>query len=108
MAALVAFAQFVMAAERCMVIHEPAAAEQQMSGDEQCDAMPMDQASCLAQCLGGDESVTTLTALSTGAIAPAPAWLDFTLPATRFVSVQREAPPPCGPPLQILYCSYQS
>ena len=108
MAALVAFAQFAMAAERCMIVHEPASAEHQMSSDEQCDAMPMDKASCLAQCLGGDESVSTLNPLFIAAIAPAPAWMDFTLSGTRFVSVEHEAPPPCGPPLQILYCSYQS
>ena len=109
-AALTAFAQFVMAAEPCMLMHQPPTSmeHQVAAADEQCEAMPMDKASCLAQCLGGDESVSTLTSLFTAAMAPAMAWMDFTLAGTRFVAVAERDAPPCGPPLQILYCSYQS
>ena len=89
LAALVVFAQFAMASGECHVA-------------------PMDEASCLAQCLGGDETVSKLAQHATAAIAAAPASLDFTLPATRFVPLPERDAPRGGPPLQILYCSYQS
>lgn len=109
LAALTAFAQLAMAAEPCMLVHQPATPMQhEVAADEQCDAMPMDAAACLAQCLASDESVSGSGPLSVAAAAPAAPSMDFTLAGSRAVpSASREAPP-CGPALQILYCSYQS
>jgi len=108
LAALTVFAQFAMAAEPCMLVHQPATSLQhEVAADEQCDAMPMEAAACLAQCLAGDESVSAGGPL-VAAMAPAPTSPDFTLPGSRTVLPASYEAPPCGPPLQILYCSYQS
>ena len=106
-AALLAFGQFVMAAEPCMLAHEPPPVQHEAMAEDRCDAMPMDRAACLTQCLAQDESVSTLSSLFTAVSSAPPPALDFSLAATQVARRFERTAPPIARPLQILYCSYQ-
>ena len=107
LATLVAFAQFAMATEPCRLAHEPVRHE--MAADDHCQTTPMDPASCLAQCLGQDEGVSSVSPIFDAVItsAPVPAF-DFSMAAADVTRPVEPFVPPGSRPLQILYCTYLS
>lgn len=110
MASLLLLMQFAMAAQACMLAPAVSAgASQQAMSEAECDGTPMDGAACRVRCFAQDQTAASLDQHFHA--VPASAHIVsaiFTLPAIRSAS-----PPlsvsrlPVGPPLQILYCSYQ-
>lgn len=109
MAGLVLFAQLAMAAQACVLAQTAPGASQAAIAEAGCDGMPMDEAACLARCLMQDQAAASVDQHSQLIAAPAamPA-AAFVLPRARYSSPPPSASRlPCGPPLQILFCSYQ-
>ena len=107
-AGLLLFAQHVSATQVCMLVPDragTASAEQMSDG---CDATPMGPVNCSAHCQHADQSATS-GADKLQFVAPV-AYTSLAVP-----SVARIHPPqrasasrlPGGPPLRVLFCSYQ-
>lgn len=107
-AAVLLFAQFAVASQACMVMHQQAGTQHAMT--EECDGTPMNDDSCLAQCIAQDQVSSTLEHHFTAAPPViARAAPDFPLVATLAPTrLLPDAPLPAGPPLQVLFCSYQT
>lgn len=109
-AGLLFFSQIASAAQACnFAMAGSLASSVQVMSDEGCDGMPMDAAVCRVRCLSQDQSaaapdqpwqaVTVIGPVQHAAIMPIAARCP-----SQSVS---EARPPGGPPLRILYCSFQ-
>ena len=96
LAGVLLFAQFAVASQACMVAQQHA-------------GMPRDDA-CLAQCIAEDQAVSSLEHhFSAMPAVAASASLDFPLVATQASArLLSDAPLPAGPPLEVLFCSYQN
>ena len=105
-AGLLLFAQIATAAQACMLA-EPWAP--QTMSEAGCDGMPMDGAECAARCGAQVQAPAPDHSFHADQAAAANYLPSFVLPAVREVTrlVPRHSPGPAGPPLQVLYCSYQ-
>ena len=106
-AALLLFAQIATATQACMLA-QPNAPQQTMS-EAGCDGMPMDAAECAVRCGVQVQAPAPDHSFHADQVAAANFFLPFALPAVREASpwVPRRSAGPAGPPLQILYCTYQ-
>ena len=107
-AGLLLFAQIAIAAQACMLAQPPFAPQQAMS-EAGCDGMPMDAAECAARCGAQVQAPAPDHSFHADQVAAANFFLPFALPAVREASrwIPRHSAGPAGPPLQILYCTYQ-
>jgi hypothetical protein len=111
MVGLVLFTQLVLSAQACML---PQPTPAQAFGDamamEQCNDVPMDRTTCLAHCLQHDQASGPSVHFQIDATVPSVAPV-VNLSALRQLDFSGRASPvpPCsvGPPLQILFCSFQ-
>ena len=107
---LLLFAQFASAAQGCMLARAPAgpATAEQMAA-EGCDGAPMDAAACLARCLEADQSAAShddnLQFVLPSAFTSA---TDFVVPRVWVSQSATVLHLPAGPPLRVLFCSYQT
>jgi hypothetical protein len=106
-AALLLSTQLAMAAAGCTL---SSGAPAQAGAEAGCGDMPMDQGVCLACCVAGDQAAATpdqpfhllAASASIGAATSA-------IPDDRAFAPQgRAVDVPRGPPLRILFCSYQT
>ena len=107
-AGLLLFAQIVTAAQACTLAAQPFAPQHAMS-DASCDGMPLDAAECLAHCGAQEQAAAPDHSFHVDQVAVANFIAPFALPAIRGTSrlAPWKCPGPAGPPLQVLYCSYQ-
>lgn len=107
-AALLLSTQLAMAAAGCTLSF---GAPTQAGAEAGCAGMPMDQDVCLACCVAGDQAAASpdqpLYFLAPSASIAA---ATFAIPDDRAVAFQGRAVdvPRGGPPLRILFCSYQT
>lgn len=108
---LLLFAQFAVSAQACMLPQpSPAHAFGDAMAAEDCEGVPMPGAACLAQCLKDDQANSS-----------ADFHFHVVLPAVRAISADmalRSLDPSAasaavryssnGPPLQVLFCSFQT
>jgi hypothetical protein len=107
-AGLLLFAQVAMAAQACMLGKAGSAGASQQMAMAGCEGVPMDAGACLARCLAADQAAASLDhhfyfvppSLSIGSAS-------FALHGTQ-APVAHALPVPGGPPLRILFCSYQT
>jgi hypothetical protein len=108
-AGLLLFTQLAMAAQACMLAKAgPAGASQQMAMAG-CKGMPMDAGACLARCLAVDQAAASLDQhFHFAPPSPSIGSASFALHGTQAPVAHVSAlPVPGGPPLRILFCSYQ-
>ena len=107
-AGLLVFAQVAIAAQACMLAERSLALQQAMS-EAGCDGIPVDTTECAARCGAQAQAAVPDHSFHADQIAAADFSPPFISPAVREVSrlVPRHSPGPAGPPLQVLYCSYQ-
>jgi hypothetical protein len=106
-AGLLLFTQLAMAAQACMLMKSGPASQEMVMAE--CDGVPMDKGVCLARCLAGDQvSVSpdhhaqfTLSSASTGQAGFAPAENRVSSAHVAAFHISH------GPPLRIIFCSYQ-
>ena len=105
-AGLLFFAQFTSAAQACMLAQPSAPQTMSEAG---CDGMPMDGAECAARCGAQVQAPAPYHFFHADQVAVANFFAPFALPAIREAPrlVPRQSPGPAGPPLRVLYCSYQ-
>src|SRR5258706_5642406 len=103
--------QLFLSAQACMLpAPDPARAFSDAMATEDCEGAPMGQNACLAHCLSADQIASTPQDIHFHAISP-PAPPVVVLSALR--QIDRSAPSwlvprsTDGPPLQILFCSFQ-
>jgi len=110
MAGFLLFAQAVVAAQAC-TLTKPIAVHLLNSDDpaNDCEGVLLGKRLCLAHCLHADRAsqAVDLHFLAvappvTEVVSPVPSWQDVRAPVS-FSSVSA-----VGPPLQILFCSYQT
>ena len=109
-AGLLLFTQLVLAAQACMLPrHDPAHAFGDAMASGECEGVPMDRAMCLADCLKTDQASSSAYFILDVILPPASPVAELT--ALRPVdqpAIHAPAPYcPSGPPLQILFCSFQ-
>ncbi len=93
LASVLLFAQFAVASQACMLAH-----------------LSTDDENCVAQCVVEDESVSSLDQ-HFSAVPPVVSSASIDFPLAVAQTPQRllsDTPLPAGPPLQVLFCSYQS
>ena len=99
-AGLLLFAQFALAAQACVPVHE----------DQGCEGMPAGSGACLAHCVAQDQSAASLEQHFHA--VPASAAVAFTVfapcAAQHAAAPARDARLRSAPSLQILYCSFQT
>jgi hypothetical protein len=105
-AGLLLFTQLAMSAEACMLA-KSSPAPQAMA---ECDGAPMDNGVCLPRCLAGEQAAVSLdhhapfvlpsVSIGTASFALAESRASLAHVAAFHV--------PRGPPLRILFCSYQT
>src|SRR5258705_5566724 len=105
------FTQLFLSAQACMLpAPEPARAFGDAMATEGCDGVPMEQTTCLAHCLSADQIASTPQDVHFHAISP-PVSPVVTLSALRQIDLSAPSWPVArstdGPPLQILFCSFQ-
>ena len=107
-ASLLVFAQIAIAAQACMLAERSSALQQAMS-EAGCDGIPVDTTECAARCGAQAQAAAPDHSFHADQVAVANFFAPFALPAIREASrlVPRQSPGPAGPPLQVLYCSYQ-
>jgi hypothetical protein len=110
-AGLLLFTQLAMAAQACMLAKAgPAISAEQAMATAGCEGMPpMDQRVCAAHCIAGDQAAASLDH-HFHFVPPSPSigWASFALHGTQAVAHVSALPVPAGPPLRILFCSYQT
>jgi hypothetical protein len=105
-------AQIALAAGSCMM--QPATIPAQATGEvmamDDCVAAPTDPAACLVNCLKADQPASysvdyqfSLALLSLSAVGPLPALPQPDTPVSRLHVPSLTG----GPPLQVLFCSFQ-
>jgi hypothetical protein len=111
-AGLLLFSQLVLSAQACMLPGSNLAyVFNDAMATEGCDGVPMDKGTCLADCLKADQASGRPVDFHFDAIVP-PASLIARLSALRLAD--SSSPSSCfshypsGPPLQILFCSFQT
>ena len=111
MAGLLLFTQLALAAQACMLPRpNPAHAFSDAMATEPCEGVPMNRAICLADCLKADQASLSIDYhfdLILPQATPLAEWyaLQQVDPSARVLAVSRC---PIGPPLQILFCSFQT
>lgn len=110
-AGLLLFTQLVLAAHACMMPQpNPAHAFSDAMTSGECEGVPMDRATCLADCLKTDQASFSAKVHFDVILPPASPVAE--LAALRQVdhpAILAPAPYcPSGPPLQILFCSFQT
>lgn len=108
---LLLFAQLVLAVQACMLPRaDPAHAFGEAMASGECGGVPMDRATCLADCLKTDQANFSVKFHFDAILRPASPIAD--LSALRQVDRPAIHAPdaycPSGPPLQILFCSFQT
>jgi hypothetical protein len=108
---LLLFAQLALAAQACMLPRaDPAHAFSDAMASGECEGVPMDRATCLADCLKTDQASPSVNFHLDVILPPASPVAGLT--ALRLVDyrvIHAPAPYcPSGPPLQILFCSFQT
>jgi hypothetical protein len=110
-AGLLLFTQLVLAAQACMMPQpNPAHAISDAMASGECDGVPMDRATCLADCLKADQASSS-TKIHFDVILPPASPVAELTPLRQFDQPAihaRTAYCPSGPPLQILFCSFQT
>jgi hypothetical protein len=111
-AGLLLFTQLAMAAQACMLAKAgPAPSLGQAMATAGCEGMPpMDQRVCVAHCIAGDQAAASLDH-QFHLVLPPPS-----IGSARFSLHGTEAPVahvsglplPAGPPLRVIFCSYQT
>lgn len=104
-AGLLLFTQLAMAAQACMLAKP---APQQAMAMEGCEGIPMDKGVCLARCVAAEQPGPSLD--QHVAFVAASADLNTVSFPSRGIEPsfrQAAALPAAGPPLRVLYCSYQ-
>ena len=111
MVGLLLFTQLVLAAQACMLPQpKPAQAFSDAMAMEQCEDVPMDRTTCLAHCLQYDQVSSPSVQFQFDAIVPSvvPTVNLSALWQVDFSGSATPVPPfSVGPPLQILFCSFQ-
>ncbi len=112
MVGLLLFTQLVLSAQACMLPgSNPAYVLSDAMATEECEGAPMDKGTCLAYCLKADQARSPSVDFHFNAILPA------VFPVSGLFAlwhVDSSAIPPVvsrcasGPPLQILFCSFQT
>ncbi len=112
MAGLLLLTQFVLSAQACMLSGcNPAYVLSDTMATEECEGAPMDKGTCLVYCLKADQASSPSVDFNFSVILPA------TFPVSGLFALWQAdssaIPPavlPCasGPPLQILFCSFQT
>ena len=107
-AGLVVFAQIAIAAQACMLAERSFALQQAMS-EAGCDGIPVDSTECAARCGAQAQAAVPDHSVHADQVAVANFFAPFALTAIREAPrlVPRQSPGPAGPPLRVLYCSYQ-
>jgi len=111
MAGLLLFTQLVLAAQACMLPqHNPAHAFSDAMASGECEGVPMDRAMCLADCLKTDQASPSANFHFDVILPPAsPVAELYALRQVDHLAIHASAPYyPSGPPLQILFCSFQT
>jgi hypothetical protein len=108
---LLLFTQLVLAAHACMLPqHNPAHAFSDAMSSGECEGVPMDRTTCLADCLKADQASSSVNFDFDVILPPASPVAD--LAALRQFDQPAIHPSaaycPSGPPLQILFCSFQT
>lgn len=111
MGGLLLFTQLFLSAQACMLpMPSPARAFGDAMAAEGCEGVPMDQTTCLAHCLKADQIASTPQDVQFDAISP-PVPSIVALSALRKIDPSASSWPVArstnGPPLQILFCSFQ-
>jgi hypothetical protein len=108
---LLLFTQLVLAAHACMMPQpNPAHAFSDAMAGGECEGVPMDRATCLADCLKADQASSSAKVHFDVILPPASpvaelaALRQFDHPAIHAPAAYRSS----GPPLQILFCSFQT
>jgi hypothetical protein len=110
-AGLLLFAQLVLAAQACMLPqHNPAHAFSDAMASGECEGVPMDGAACLADCLKTDQASPSVNFHFDVILPPASPIAGLSaLRQVDHLAIHAPAPyRPSGPPLQILFCSFQT
>lgn len=108
---LLLFAQLALAVQACMLSRaDPARAFGDAMASGECGGVPMDRAACLADCLKTDQAGPSAYIYFDAILPPGS-------PVAELIALQQfdrraiHAPAayrPSGPPLQILFCSFQT
>jgi hypothetical protein len=111
-AGLLLFTQLILAAQACMLPgSNPAYTLGDAMATEECESAPMDKGTCLAYCLKADQVASPSVDFHFNVILP-PAFPVAALSALRQVDGSAMplavSQPASGPPLQILFCSFQT
>lgn len=108
---LLLFAQLALAVQACMLPqHNPAHAFSDAMANGACEGVPMDRATCLADCLKADQASPSVN-FHFDAILPQASPVAGLAAQWQVDHLAIHAPAPyCpgGPPLQILFCSFQT
>jgi len=110
-AGLLLFTQLVLAAHACMMPQpNPAHAFSDAMASGECEGVPMDRATCLADCLKADQTGFSAKVHFDVILPPASPVAELTAPRQLDQPAihARAAYCPSGPPLQILFCSFQT
>jgi hypothetical protein len=110
-AGLLLFTQMVFSAQACMLpsLDSMHAFFNNTMMNEACDGVSMDQSTCIAHCLKADQASAPID-YHFHAMPPSVSTV-AALPAPRQVDSSKPSPSTCrsgGPPLQILFCSFQT
>jgi hypothetical protein len=110
LAALMLFSQIAVAAHACMLAQPGIAGMQQTPTTEPCDGVPTDEGSCLAHCLNADQTSNSSTDFCLPAALPATPTPALAIPRKieLFPGNALLRPTSTSPPLQILFCSFQT
>ena len=109
-AGLLLFTQLAMAAQACMLGKAGSAGASQQMAMAGCEGTPMDAGACLARCGAGDQAAATLDH-HFHFVPPSPSIgsASFALHGTQApVAHVAGLPVRAGPPLRVLFCSYQT
>jgi hypothetical protein len=108
---LLLFAQVALAVQACMLPRaDPAHAFSDAMASGECEGVPMDRATCLADCLKADQASPSVNFHFDVILPPASPVAGLTaLRQVDHLAIHAPAPYcPSGPPLQILFCSFQT
>lgn len=108
---LLLFAQFAISAQACMLPqHNPAHAFGDSMAAEDCDGVPMPGIACLAQCLKDDQA-NPAADFHFHVVLPAVRAISADIAVRQFdssVTLAAVGQSSGGPPLQVLFCSFQT
>ena len=110
-AGLLLFTQLALAAQACMLPGpNPAHAFSDAMASGECEGAPMDRATCLADCLKTDQAGPSANFNLDVILPPAsPVAQSSALRQVDHLAIHAPASYcPSGPPLQILFCSFQT